>query len=189
MSDSKSVTGVVKFNNARPFGGKTLYSVKLENDQNLYRIGEKGYGDITTEGNTITITYTEKTVNGKVTQNVTDIVPATPAAPANKSSGGGTTYGGGTGAAWGAEKDLNIQYQAARNTAVEVLRDLVVINGFKLGAKTKVQDNYVAYMAMLDKLTAQFYEDTPVKAAVTRNAEALEAEDPFEHDEDPVYDD
>lgn len=178
------VTGTVKFFNEKPWNNKILYSVKLQGDNNLYRLGEDAMG--LAEGVAAHITFDTKEKNGQKTYHITAVdvqqkqQRAAPGAPANSGGGGG-----------GVDRNASIVYQSSRKDALQFLALLIGQDIVKLPAKTKVQEREVAVNGLLDKYTAQFVADVESQGAVVRHKEAVTVDDdPYaDGDTDEVYDD
>jgi len=166
----ETVTGVVFRVYENEFEKKTLYSVKLDGNDNFYGMGEKRFEKSVQEGNKITIQYE---VNGKgknVVKRVRldgigDPIESKPKGGKGKGNyKGGNKSGGGNGmskADW-ADKDKRIQYQAARNSALEFLRlasDEDAIDYPKGATKTAKAARMTALEGLVDKYTALYFRD------------------------------
>ena len=76
-----------------------------------------------------------------------------------------------------AEKDLTIQYQSARNAAIEFVNVLIANEVVKLPAKTKADERLAVVEGYIDLYTARFYLDTAGKGAVGRSGDELDTQD------------
>lgn len=78
-----------------------------------------------------------------------------------------------------AEKDLKIQWQAARNAGIELLGVLLAHDAVPIGTKTtKPADRFDIAMAKLDELTEQFFLDVQERPAdVIKNGPSFEEEE------------
>ena len=147
----------------KEFNGKMLYTLKFDGDDNYYRLGEKRYAGTIESGYEVKVAFETKGANNLV-RKVKLIAKGEPVEP--KSPGGGKSRpGGGSkgsgGTDWAA-KDQNIQYQSARNAAIEMVKMLLEQNGLEFPkgvTKTNVKGRGEIIDGMVDVYTAKFFED------------------------------
>lgn len=169
------VDGKVFRVHTKDWQGKNLYSFKLDGggDNDWYRMGEKRHAGVIEEGYVIRVEYSKDKRDNLQVERVKLLEKGEPvkASGGNRGSGGGRPSGGGANGLskdeW-AEKDLKIQYQSARNAAIEYVQVLISNEIIKLPAKTKADERKAVVDGYLDFYTAQFYLDTAGKAAVGR---------------------
>ena len=136
-----------------------LYSVKLENDDGTEVESWISLGfdapDFK-EGDYVKIT-TEKSERGY--ENATEVkrLKNAPARSAGPTKSGGAVSGGSTDA-----RQSHIHYQSSRKDAIEILKLLTQQDALPLSsAKTKAGEakRYEEIMALVDKITVQFFHD------------------------------
>lgn len=165
----------------KDWSGKKLYSVKLDGggDNDWYRMGEDRHEGVIEEGFTVKIEFEKDRRDNLQINRVKLIEKGEPVKSSGTRSGSGGGGGKGSGMSKGdwAEKDLTIQYQSARNAAIDFVQLIVSNDIVKLPAKTKVADRLAAIEGYLDLYTARFYLDTADKAAVGRAGDELATSD------------
>lgn len=137
-----------------PKGG-TSYSVKLEDNPIYYRMGNDRHAGLVEPGKTISFEaepVDEK--SAKVTGAITEAKAQTASAATGSSGGTGTV------------RDNSIQYQSARKDALVYVQLVSALGAVKLpekqAAKLKALD------ALLDQVTADFFNDIQTLGAVSR---------------------
>jgi len=181
------VNGVVSFVHEAEFQGKPSYSIKLNGDENWYRLGANRFAGVIEKGAQVELTYDEKTSKtGSVRLAVTAAKrieseapkgASTSAAPAARSAGGYNDP---------ARQDA-ISYQSARNAALDAVKLLVVVDGIKFTAKS---DKKAILDALVDEYTVLYFRDVESKGAVARVAATEEeplpgaAKQPAEYSDD-----
>lgn len=155
----------------------TFYSIKLDGDPKYYRCKTERYAGVAEAGNVVEFEISggdDKSAD--VVKGTVKLVPQI--APQDRAPGS-------TKAVDWAAKDAAIQYQSARNAALEYVQIMTKLEAIKLPAKPA--DRLAVLDALLDRLTAGFYEDVSSFGAVARvkgTATATETEGPpFDEDE------
>jgi hypothetical protein len=153
----------------KDFRGKTLWSVRLENDPIYYRLNENRYPGIVEPGAYIEF-EAETNPDGKSAQ-VKGAPKQVVAAVAPPAASGAVSSGGGGGGG----RDVNIQYQSSRKDAL-VFVALAVSSG-AIVLPAKASGKLAALEALVDSYTALYLEDIGTGAAVSRaTARAYEQE-------------
>lgn len=144
MSEVQGVVGKVF---EKRFGNKTLYSIKLDDNDTWFRCGETK--PAVEEGSTIAFTFKEVKGNAMVDHGSISVVAESAPAPAPKSGGKkGNSYTSSRDQYWedkavsDIENAKKLSYIAAVNTAVAIVSKAVEIDAVKLGAAGKKFDNF-----------------------------------------------
>jgi len=149
--------------------GGTSHSFRTEATGDTWlRANKNEFKGVMDEGNTVEIEVERTTARGgkeNVYLNSAKLVSGGAAKPAAGAAAGGGNGGGGRGHYSDATQQA-IQYQAARNSAIEYLKLVVGANACKLPEKEA--SRLKALDALLDSYTAQFYADTSTLGAVKR---------------------
>jgi hypothetical protein len=153
------------------------YSVKLDGNPIFYRLYENRYSGVVEEGKTIEFEATPNS-DGKsanvVKGTIREFVPAQAAAPGAPALGNPNDG-----------RQNSIVYQSSRKDAVAFVDILLREKAVKL---PKAQaDAKGAIEALLDRVTAQFFNDTQTLGAVVREAQSEgepEAEAPAAEEDD-----
>lgn len=175
----KTVEGVVFRVYTKDFRGTELYTVKLDGDDNWYRLGETRHADTVDEGYKVKLGYEEDRKGNLNVSKVKLLAKGDPIQNTKRSGGGGrpaNTGGGKPAVDWDA-KDLKIQYQSARKDGLEFLKLVVEQEIVKLPPKTKPAERLAAIEGLLDQYTARFFLDIADQAAVARAAEETEVQE------------
>ena len=218
----ETVTGVVFRVYDNEFEKKTLYSVKLDGDDNFYGMGEKRFEKAVQPGNKITIQYDVNSKGKNVVKRVRldaigDPIDNKPKGGKGKGNYKGGNNSGGSNsmskAEW-ADKDKRIQYQAARNSALEFLRlasDEDAIDYPKGATKTAKAARMTALEGLVDKYTALYFRDIenfsaceradaevdapaevaaePAKKTTTKSKAKAKKEEPEQEEDNDGFDD
>lgn len=199
MSEQKA-SGVVFRKTPKKWNDKTFYSFKFDGQDGYYRLGEDDYAGTVEDGYTINIGYETdgKGNNNVVPGHVKLVKKGEPvAATGGKGGGGKSNYSGGNSAdkmskqEW-AEKDLTIQYQAARNSALAHVELLLKTESVKLPGKTKFAERQTEIDGLVDQYTARFFTDVAGREAVNRAGDEFQTQAslPAETEDDgPNWDD
>lgn len=145
--------------------GKTLYSVKLENDPIYYRMNENRGAGIVEAGNWIEFEASPNPDGKSATIEAAPRLLPKPA-PAAVSVAGPVSAGGGGGNA----RETSIHYQSARKDAIQFLQIAVSSGAVTLPAKAAAK--LKALDALVDYYTALYFEDISTGGAVTRATQA-----------------
>ena len=187
MSEQKA-RGVIFRASAKEWDGTTLYSFKFDGQDDWFRTGERKYDQIQ-EGYEVEVGYE---VDGRGNRQVVpghvklikkgEPIPSKPKGGYKGGKGGGGRGGPQMSKEEWAEKDRTIQYQAARNAAIEMVELLIKSESIKLPAKTKAAERRVVIDGLVDEYTAKFFEDTAGRSAVTRASDERDAPESLEDD-------
>lgn len=154
---SNQVEGVVWKVYTKNFRGRDNYTVKLDGIPTYFRLGTNRHAGVCEEGNKITFSY-EENPDGQSARVTSDPRIVQAQAPAAQTAGP-------TG---GSPRQAAIEYQSSRKDALEFLRLTLTSGAVTLpAAKGK---KLVALEALLDRYTAQFFEDVATLGAVVREA-------------------
>ena len=141
--------GKVAFLNEKNWNNKTLYSLKLQNDNNLYMCGEEK--PACDKGDFISFGYKEGR-SGRFEVDVKSI--KTKAAEVLK-PGTGQSFGGYRN---DDKRQETIEYQAARNSAIAAAGVILQASALKLPAKEA--DKYKVVVELIGTLTDKFFAET-----------------------------
>jgi len=176
--------GFVKYKNEKEFRGKTLFSIKFEGDNELYRMGDEDSVDElfkggTTwddfkEGDAVKVRYEEDRKGNfnvdlaKVLDEGDDEYPKK--ARGGRGNGGGRGGRGGRGGSGGRSsggsqqggvdweaKDARITLLSVQDRALERIKFLVENDAVKLPAKTKTEDRREVIQGLIDVEAARLY--------------------------------
>lgn len=153
------VEGVVFRVYEKTFSNRTNYSVKLEDDPLYYRLNQKRFPGIVEAGNRITF-EANPNPDGKSANVTSDVTLATPTANVAQAPGVSGAAG---------NSGLQMRYQGALERAILFVDMAVKHEAIKL--PTAVAKRLGVLEAAVDRYTAQYFEDTNVLGAVTREAE------------------
>lgn len=141
--------GKVAFLNEKNWNNKTLYSIKLQNDNGLYMCGENK--PQCAKGDFVSFGFTEGR-NGRFDVDVkslkvkqADVIQA----GGNKSWKPNTDYD---------KRQETIEYQAARNSAIAAAGVILQASALKLPAKEA--DKYKVVVELIGTLTDKFFAET-----------------------------
>lgn len=175
----QTVQGVIEKKSGRQWQDKTFYSFALQGQQGWYRLGTNPMAGVAENGAMVQVTFTtDAKGNNNVKQGGIQVlgaaapqaVPQPTAVPA-AASPAPSNVGTGTNLMskkdW-ADKDQSIQYQSARNAAIDYMRLLVQSESLDLPGKNKKVERKQAMDTMLDILTAKFFVDIEGRSAVSR---------------------
>lgn len=200
MSEQKA-EGVVFRKTPKKWNDKTFYSFKFDGQDGYYRLGEDDYAGTVEDGYTIRIGFETdgKGNNNVVPGHVKLVKKGEPVkATGGNSSANRSSYSGGNSAdkmskADWAEKDLTIQYQASRNSAIAHVELLLKTESVKLPGKTKFAERQAEIDGLVDQYTAKFFTDITDRSAVGRAgdefATTASLPDAEAEDEGPNWDD
>lgn len=170
--------GYVSYCSSKPFGNKMLWSFRLKNEEKWFGCGETDPKVKT--GEQIEFSYTEK--NGRYNVEIPTIVRFTADTTVHNGTPSknltGNTNSGGREEYWNdkaakdVEKDLRIQWQSARNAAIEVVGILVSSDSLKLPEKNKSD----AILGKIADLTDKFYAESGAVGAEVDGAGAGDSE-------------
>jgi len=146
--------GRIEFLNEKPWGNKTLYSLKLSGDNTLYMCGgdkpQASRGDyvnfdvsVNQKGQAIVGAKTLKVMESEVNTPQTAGVSRSFTTPFKKNDD---------------DRQRRIEWQAARNSALTAAGLLLGGGALKMPAKETAK--YAAIMAMIADLTKQFFNET-----------------------------
>lgn len=175
MNEKHKMKGTVKWSGGTPVKGKTLWSFTLKEEDGFFGCGisdpKVKKGDI--------IEFDYEIVNGRATV-VIDTINLLSSAPSDRASGHSSTGsesskangGGGGNAQYWEEKtkrdiendeyrrsnDVRIQYQSARNAAIEVAGILIAAGLIQIPEKKGA--GYDVVMGKIEDLTNEFFQKT-----------------------------
>jgi hypothetical protein len=164
------VTGQVWKVFDKPFRGKVLYSIRLENDPIYYRMNENRNAGVVEPGNYVEF-EADTNPDGK-SANVKGAikrVEAAPAPAATPAAGAGWQGGGNP------NREHHIHYQSARKDALTFVQIALTSGAIALPAKASAK--LAAVEALVDSYTALYLEDVATGGAVTRTTERAYAEE------------
>lgn len=167
--------GTIAFLNEKAWKpGTTFRNIKLEGDKVYYRLGTAEFpagvvkaADVEFEISKMNDDGKSADIDLKTLKVLAKVVASPEAAPVSVRVTKDPVD-------WAA-KDASIQYQSARNAAIDWTKFLVEREIVKVPAKAA--DKLAAIEAILDGYTAQFYMDVGTKGAVAR---AMDGETPAE---------
>ena len=144
------VNGKIAFVNEKNWNGKTLYSLKLQNDDALYMCGERkpnaNKGDFVSfgfkEGGNGRHSVDVKTIEVKKAEVVS-------AGSGNFGKMENTSYD---------KRQETIEYQAARNSAIAAANVILTAGALKLPAKEA--DKYKVVVELIHDLTGRYFAET-----------------------------
>lgn len=159
--------GKVAFLNEKNWNDKTLYSIKLQNDNSLYMCGESKPD--CAKGDFVSFGYKE----GRSGRFEVDVKSIKVKKAEVVQAGGGRSWKMDTGYD---KRQETIEYQAARNSAIAAAGVILQANALKLPAKEA--DKYGVVIELIGTLTDKFFAETktlgkgPDPEAVKAEAEA-----------------
>lgn len=170
--------GKVAFLNEKPWNNKTLYSLKLQNDNGLYMCGESKPN--CAKGDFVSFGYAEGR-NGRFEVDVKSI----------KVQQAEVVQAGGS-RSWKPDPGVydkrqeTIEYQAARNSAIAAAGVILQAGALKLPAKEA--DKYKVVVELIHDLTGRYFAETktlgkgpdPEEVKVEAEAEAPTAEEAWD---------
>lgn len=146
-------------------GGKpavTWYSIKLEDDKVYYRCKAERYAGIAEAGNRIELEHNGVAEDGSQAEVVKGSVrlAAKPVLAGTGSSSASVVNSSGP------SRESSIHYQSARKDALQYVDIMVRANAIKLPAKESAR--LAALDAIVDRITAQYFDDIGNFGAVAR---------------------
>lgn len=154
---SNTVTGQVGLVYEKKVGRNTLYSIKLENDDNWYRTG-KVKPDGIDKDDFVEFEYEEKKGQKVVDLDTLKKVDPPRVSGSSASSGSGDN-GGVVGTAGITLKDLRISIGYAREQAIKVTEMLLEHGALELPPKTKVADRHTAILGFITNLSREYFAE------------------------------
>lgn len=169
--------GNVAFLNERKWNNKTLYSLKLRDDDTLYLCGERRPN--ARQGDYVTF-EAEENAKGQFVVDVKTVKAKAAEVVMAKSSGLGKFQANSYD-----KRQETIEYQAARNSAIAAVGVILEAGAFKLPAKEA--DKYGIVLGLISELTDKFFKETKTLGAKPSLPEAEEPEqDETDGDEDSM---
>lgn len=161
MSERYETEGEVGIVYEKKMDGYSLFSLKLEDDDTWYRLGNYDLRDEVNQGDYITFEYDVKRGQCTVDVGTVEVIEAAEEETYEEAASSATpTSGSNSKEATFGRKDLRISMQAARNAAVNVTALLLEHGALKLPAKTKVGLRNEAILEFINNLTEEYYMRT-----------------------------
>lgn len=135
--------------------GNTTHSIKLQDNPLYYRTGAKNWAGVAEPGNVVTFNAVKVTDESANVEGDVIVVPKTIAAI---SAASGPVFSG--------DRQNSIVYQSSRKDALQYVATILQAGALKLPEKPALR--LKALDALVDQVTADFFEDVNTLGAVVR---------------------